>query len=249
MRHELQGIWTMNDLKIKIFADGATPELIMHHCDNPLVAGFTTNPSLLKAAGVKDYAHYGKILTRYTKNKPISFEVIGDDPATMLAQAKIINSWGDEHGGTIYVKIPIINTKGEFMGPLIKQCADLGIKLNITAIFTASQVRQLAPFLSRNVPSVVSVFAGRVADILHDPIPMVHECAQILADNPSTELLWASTRQVWSAIEAQRCGCHIITMPFDMIDKLAKRGTNPLDLSLAAVKDFYKAAQDAGLSL
>ncbi len=233
------------EIPIKIFADGATPELIIKHCDNELVHGFTTNPSLLKASGVKNYAAYAQTLVQYTKHKPISFEVLGDDYETMRRQALIIKSWGD----SVYVKIPIMNSHREFQGKLIQELSSLGIKLNITAIFDDSQVKELVPFLTHHQPVIISVFAGRVADVMIDPMPMVQKCHEYIKNIPNCELLWASTRQVFSAIEAARCGCQIITMPFDMIDKLANRGANPLDLSQKAVLDFIKAAKDANLTL
>ncbi len=230
---------------IAIYADGATPELIIKHADNPLVAGFTTNPSLMKASGVKNYANFAQNIVKYTKGKPISFEVLGDDEDTMIRQGRIIAGWGDN----VFVKVPIINSQNQTMGRVVQALQNDGVKLNITAIFEPAQIANLLPFCNNTTPMILSVFAGRLADVLIDPIPLVQQCHALMQNHPNMSLLWASTRQVFSAIEAERCGCKIITMPFDMIDKLAKRGTTPLDLSLYAVNDFLQSAKTAGLDL
>lgn len=233
------------DLKIKLYADGAEKSGMLELADKPYITGFTTNPTLMKKGGVTDYSAFAKEILSVIKEKPLSFEVFSDDFADMERQAGIISSWGNN----VYVKIPISNTKGESSIPLVKSLAEKGIKLNVTAILTIEQVKEVAKALSPDVPSIVSVFAGRIADTGHDPIPVMREAKEILASNLKAELLWASTRELLNIIQAEEIGCHIITAPNDILKKLSKLDYDLQTLSLDTVKMFYKDGQEAGYRL
>ena len=238
---------TMNvqDLKVKIFADGAEKAAMLELTKNPLIKGFTTNPTLMRKAGVADYAAFAKDVLSSITDKPISFEVFSDDFKEMERQAGIIASWGEN----VYVKIPITNTKGESSIPLIERLSARQVKLNITAILTREQVREAVTALERSVPSVISVFAGRIADTGRDPVPTMVESRKILREYPKAELLWASTREVLNIMQAEEAGCHIITVPNDILKKLSKWGYDLTALSLDTVKMFYEDGKQAGYSL
>ena len=231
---------------IAIYADGADKAKMFQLNKLAHVAGFTTNPSLMKKSGVSDYKAFAMELLAEIK-KPISFEIFADDDAGMIAQGKILASWGDN----VYVKVPIMNTKGVATHRVIKALSDEGIKLNITAIFTSEQIADLLPFLGAATPAVLSIFGGRIADTGVDPEPIVRAAADIIkkSQRPKAELLWAGTRQVFSAVEAARCGCQIVTMPPDMIEKLSLFGKDLTDYSQEAVVNFFKDAQDSKLHL
>jgi transaldolase len=237
---------SLKDLKIKLFADGADKASMLELNDNPYISGMTTNPSLMKKAGISDYLSFAQEILKSIKTKPVSFEVFADDIAEMKRQALIIKEWQDN----VYVKIPIINTKGESCLPLIKELSHLGTKLNITALFDLERVKGVREALDPNVPAVVSVFAGRLADSGIDPMPLVKDCAKLLVDRPKAELLWASTREVFNIYQAEECGCKIITAPKDVLDKAIKMvGTTPEELTFDTVKTFLKDSTAAGFKL
>lgn len=236
---------TIKDLRIKLFADGAEKAAMQEVGKKPFIKGFTTNPTLMRKGGVTDYAAFAREILAAIPDRPISFEVFSDDFSEMERQANIIASWGTN----VYVKIPITNTKGESSIPLIKTLASKKIQLNVTALLTLEQVRAVAEALSPDVPSVVSVFAGRIADTGVDPLPVMREAKDILAANAKAELLWASTREVFNIVQAEEAGCHIITVPNDILKKLDKWGYDLEKLSLDTVKMFYDDGKQAGYSL
>lgn len=236
----------VTDLKIKIFMDGADIESIKNAAsDFPFVRGFTTNPTLMRKAGVADYSEFALRALSAAGGLPISFEVFSDDFGEMERQARIISSWGNN----AYVKIPITNTRGESSHPLIERLSNDGVKLNVTAILSADQVSDASSALSRDVRSIVSVFAGRVADTGRDPVPLMAECLTILRDRPNAELLWASPRELLNVFQADGIGCHIITATRDIIAKLKLVGRNLEDYSLETVKMFHDDARAAGFKL
>lgn len=233
------------DLKIKIFADGANLDTMKEQAKNPLISGFTTNPSLVKAAGVTDYKAYALEVFAAIPDKPISFEVFADDLPTMEAQAREIATWSPN----VNVKIPVTNTKGESLVPVIERLSAAGVALNITALYTVGQVRDITNAVHADTPSILSVFAGRLGDTGHDPTPVMEESVQVVAAKPKAELLWASTREVFNVIQADRMGCHIITAPDSVISKLGGLGKDPLQNSLDTVKAFYADATAAGFDI
>lgn len=235
----------IKSFKIKIFADGAEKSAMLELAKNPLVKGFTTNPTLMRKGGVSDYVGFAKDIISAITNKSISFEVFSDDFGEMERQAKIIASWGEN----VYVKIPITNTKGESSLPVVKRLAEGGIKVNVTAILTLTQVKATSKALSPKTPSVVSIFAGRIADTGRDPVPMMKEAKKLLAKNKKAELLWASTREVYNLEQAEEVGCHIVTVPNDILKKLEKWGYDLGKLSLDTVKMFYEDGLKAGYKL
>ena len=236
----------LQDLKIQIFADGADKAGILELYAKPYIKGLTTNPTLMKKAGIRDYEAFARDILTVVTAKPISLEVFSDDFAEMKRQALKIASWGQN----VYVKIPITNSRGETSIPLIAELAQLNVKLNITAILTLDQVRAVAAALNPAIPSVVSVFAGRIADTGVDPVPMMRACAPILKSQPKAELLWASVREVLNIIQAEESGCKIVTVTHDILAKAAKMLGNDLaTLSLDTVKMFAKDAVDAGYKL
>jgi transaldolase len=234
-----------HDLRIAIYADGADVREMIAARDAGLVKGFTTNPTLMRKCGVADYAAFAKEALAATNGMPISFEVFADDFEEMERQAKLIATWGD----CVYVKIPITNTKGESAVPLIKRLSDAGVKLNVTAILTLEQVREVVEALNADVPAIVSVFAGRIADTGRDPVPLMREAAAICAAKPKAELLWASPRELLNIFQAEECGCRIITVTADILKKLAMVGKPLEELSLDTVKMFYNDAAAAGFTL
>jgi len=237
---------SLTELTIQIYADGADKAGILDLYAKPYVKGLTTNPSLMKKAGVKNYEAFAKDILQTVTAKPISLEVFTDDVADMKRQALMITSWGKN----VYTKIPITNSKGESCLPLIKELGAQGVKLNVTALLTVKQVEGVAAALNPAVPSVVSVFAGRIADTGVDPMPIVRACVPLLAGQPKAELLWASTREVLNIFQAQEAGCKIITVPHDIIAKAAKMlGMDLTELSLDTVKGFLKDSTDAGFKL
>lgn len=237
---------SLTDLAIQIFADGADKAGILDLYAKPYIKGLTTNPSLMKKAGIKDYEAFAKDILQTVTAKPISLEVFSDEFPEMRRQAAKIKSWG----ANVYVKIPITNSKGESSLPLIRELGQEGVKLNVTALFTLKQVAGVAASLNPAVPSVVSVFAGRIADSGVDPMPMMRACVPLLEGQPKAELLWASTREVLNIFQAQDCGCRIITVPHDIINKAVKQlGLSAEALSLDTVKTFVKDSTDAGYKL
>ena len=235
----------IEDLKIKIFSDGANKEDMLDMNSKTFIKGLTTNPSLMKKAGIKDYEAFAKDILSTIKNKPISFEVFSDDFNDMERQAMKIASWGDN----VYAKIPITNTKKESSKDLIKRLAKKNVKLNITAIMTLDQVKTTLSALNNNVPSIISVFAGRLADTGLDPIPLMKDCLKEMKVNLKSELLWASTRELLNVFQAEQIGCHIITVTKDIIKKLPLINYNLDDYSLDTVKAFYKDAKDVNYKI
>lgn len=235
----------VEDLKIKIFSDGAKLEDFKALGSLPYIKGFTTNPSLMRKAGVTDYEAFIKEVMPVVGDKPVSFEVIGDDFAEMKRQAMKLCKYGEN----IYVKIPIMNTKGESTVPLIGELAQNGVKINITAILTLKQVTELSKVLVDGVPSIVSVFAGRIADTGVDPLPVMRESREILKDNKGAELLWASPRELLNIFHAEEVGCHIITVLPEILKKLSFVGYDLHSFSLDTVKMFYNDATSSGLKL
>ena len=237
---------TLKDLQVKIFADGADKKGMLELNANPLIKGLTTNPTLMRKAGLTDFEAFARDILQGVTKKPLSFEVFSDDFSEMKRQGLKINGWAKN----VYVKIPITNTLGGSSLPLIKELADDGVKLNITAILTLEQVKGVAAALNPKVPSFVSVFAGRIADTGVDPVPHMVECRKILKHLPSAELLWASVREVLNIFQADDCGCDIVTVPHDILNKALKMaGTDLKELSLDTVKMFANDAKAAGFSL
>jgi transaldolase len=237
---------TLTDLPIKIFADGADTEGIVKLYQSPFIQGLTTNPTLMRKAGISDYEKFASEVLHVVKTKPISFEVFSDDFEEMHRQALKISKWQDN----VYVKIPITNTKGESSLPLIRKLAASGVRLNVTAILTLDQVKGVTAHLDPRVPAVVSVFAGRIADTGVDPVPVMKQSLEILRPLPQAELLWASVREVLNIFQAAESGAHIVTAPHDVLAKAQKlAGTDLGDLSLDTVKMFYSDAQAAGYTL
>ena len=234
------------DLPIKIFADGADRDGIAALYAKPYIKGLTTNPTLMRKVGIADYEKFAREVLDIVKEKPISFEVFSDEFPEMRRQALMIGKWQEN----VYVKIPITNTRGDSALPLISELSAEGVKLNLTAILTSAQVDGVAKAVKREVPCVVSVFAGRVADTGVDPIPLMKQSLDILRELPEAELLWASVREVLNIFQAAKCGCHIVTVPHDILDKVANLGGMDLaDLSLDTVRMFHKDAIAAGFRL
>ena len=236
-------VTTLEALKVKIFADGADKTGILSLNANPLIRGLTTNPTLMRKAGIRDYEGFAKDILQIVTDKPISFEVFSDDFSEMRRQALKIAAWQTN----VYVKIPITNTRAESSLPLIKDLARDGVRLNLTAILTLEQVRGCAEVLNPEVPSIVSVFAGRIADTGVDPMPLLREALDFLKNQPQAELLWASVREVLNIFQADQCGWHIVTVPHDILGKALKLVAMDLAaLSLDTVKMFAQDAQAAG---
>jgi transaldolase len=234
------------DLPIKIFADGADRDGMFKLYRDPLIQGLTTNPTLMRKAGISDYEKFAHEILETIKTKPISFEVFSDDFADMRRQALKISKWQSN----VYVKIPITNTKGESALPLVADLAKSGVQLNVTAILTLEQVEGVARSLQASVPSVVSVFAGRIADTGVDPVPLMRKSLEMLKPLPQAELLWASVREVLNIFQAADSGAHIVTATHDILAKAQKMaGMDLAALSLDTVKMFYTDAQAAGFSL
>jgi transaldolase len=232
--------------KVKIYTDGADKKSMLEMAANPYVQGLTTNPSLMKKAGITDYVEFCKDILGTIKNKPISFEVFADDFPEMKRQALIINKWAEN----VYVKIPIMNSKGESSIPLIKDLSSSGIKLNVTALFTWDQIQETVMAVKDGAASVVSVFAGRIADSGRDPIPLMSVASDYCRTyGDQIELLWASTREVFNIVQAEQCGCHIITAPPDVIKKISGFNKAPWDLSLDTVKTFKSDSEAAGFKI
>lgn len=234
----------VKDLKIKIFADGANVTEMKKVYSEGIVKGFTTNPTLMKKDGVTDYVAFAKDVLSEIKDMPISFEVFTDDFESMERQATEIGSWGEN----VYIKIPITNTKGETSYDLIKKLSDKGMKLNVTAMLTIEQVENVSKCINPDTPVIISLFAGRIADTGRDPVPYVMRSLEILKDNKNAELLWASSREVLNIIQAENCGCQIITVTNNLIQKLSMLDKDLKELSLDTVKMFYNDASSAGYS-
>lgn len=236
----------LHDLPIKIFADGADLEGIATLYAKPYIQGLTTNPTLMRKAGIADYEKFARDVLEVVKEKPISFEVFADEFPEMRRQALKIGRWQ----ANVYVKIPITNTRGESALPLINNLSAEGVKLNITAVLTHEQVQGVARAVQREVPCVVSVFAGRIADTGVDPMPLMKDSLTMLRELPEAEVLWGSVREVLNIFQAAACGCHIVTVPHDILDKAVKLGGMDLaELSLDTVRMFHRDAVVAGFQL
>jgi transaldolase len=225
-------------LRIKIFADGASVEEMVEMASKKYIKGFTTNPTLMKKAGVTNYKEFAKKVLEAVPQKPISFEVISDDPITMIKEGIEIASWGEN----VFVKIPVTNTKRELSNKVISTLAREGVKINVTAIMTHEQVMQVIEALNPQIPSFISVFAGRIADTGRDPLPIMSDILQTISPNEKTELIWASPRELYNLIQADQIGCHIITATNDIIAKIGLIGKNLDEYSLETVKMFYNDA-------
>ena len=236
---------SISHLRIKIFADGADFDGIMKMYANPAIKGFTTNPTLMRKAGVADYEAFARKLLAAVPDRPVSLEVFADDFDEMERQALAIASWGKN----VNVKIPVTNTKREFAGPLIRKLSAAGVAVNVTAVFTLDQVQRVAECLDPRTPAIVSVFAGRIADTGIDPVPLMAEAVRILKARPKAELIWASPRELLNIFHADAVGCHIITVTNDILAKLNLVGKNQDDYSLETVQMFHRDAAAAGYSI
>jgi transaldolase len=230
---------------IRIFADGADIEGILALSDDPRIAGFTTNPTLMRRAGLTDYADFARRLLERVTRHPISFEVFADDPDDMRRQARIIASWGEN----VYVKIPVTTTSGEPLTMLVRELSESGVKVNVTALLTAAQVEAIAAAVQDGAPSYISVFAGRIADAGTDPVPIMSRAVEIIAGAPRAELIWASPREILNVIQADAIGCDIITITRELIDKLDSLGKSLEQYSLETVRMFHRDAAAAGFEL
>jgi transaldolase len=234
-----------SSLRIKIFADGADRESIAQLYANPLIRGFTTNPTLMRKAGVKDYETFAREVLEVVPDRPISFEVFSDDFEEMEQQALQISSWGDN----VYVKVPVTSTSGATSEGVVGRLAERGVKVNVTALMTPAQVANVVQWLDGGPPSYVSVFAGRIADSGRDPIPLMVEALELVRPHPNVELIWASPRELLNLVQADAIGCHIITVTHDLLEKLPTLGKDLDEFSLDTVRMFFRDGQAAGYSL
>ncbi len=235
----------IENLKVKIFADGANKKDMLEMNSKSFIKGLTTNPTLMKKEGITDYREFCKDILTTIKDKPISFEVFSDDFKEIERQAMEISSWGEN----VYVKIPITNTKKETCYEIVEKLSKQKVKLNITAIMTLTQVKQVVSVLEPNVPSYISVFAGRIADTGIDPEPLMAEAVELLKLAPASELIWASPRELLNIFQADKIGCHVITATNDILKKLSLVGYDLNEYSLDTVKMFYSDAIDANFKL
>ena len=233
------------DLKVKIFADGADLDGIKALYAKPWIKGFTTNPTLMRKAGVTDYKRFALEVLQAVPDRPVSFEVFADDFDTMERQALEIASWGRN----VYVKIPVTNTKGEFSGPLIQRLTQAGVQVNVTALLTLAQVKSVTERLAAGTPTIISVFAGRIADTGADPVPVMCEALKVMEAKPKAELIWASPRELLNIVQANDIGCHIITVTHDVLNKLPLLGKDHDRYSLETVEMFYRDAAAAGYTI
>jgi transaldolase len=233
------------DLKVKLFADGADREGMLEMYAHPNIRGFSTNPTLMRKAGVADYRAFAHDILQLIQDRPISLEVFADNFEDMEMQALEIASWGDN----VYVKIPVTNTRSESSAGLLKRLARLRVKVNVTALTTLAQVREVCDCLGGGPPSYVSVFAGRIADTGRDPVPLMAAAVELLSPHPVMELIWASPRELLNVFQADAVGCHVITATNDILKKLSLVGKDLQEYSLDTVKMFYQDAQKAGYRL
>ena len=234
-----------SSLTIKLFADGADLDGMIEKSRDKNISGLTTNPTLMRKAGIKNYTSFAKEILEEITSKPISFEVFSDELAEMKKQGEIISKWAEN----VYVKIPITNTKGESTHQIVNELVKEGVKVNVTALMTVDQVRHILSALSPNVPSYVSVFAGRIADTGRDPLPIMRESLRVVSDNPECELIWASPRELLNIFQANEIGCDIITATNDILNKLHLVGYDLKSYSLDTVKMFYSDALASGYQL
>jgi transaldolase len=235
----------VDELSVKIFADGADLAGMLALYRQPYIKGFTTNPTLMRKAGITDYRGFAKEVLAAIPDRPISFEVFSDEFSEMERQAREIASWG----GNVYVKIPVTNTRGESACDLVKRLSHAGVKLNVTALLSLAQVRDVVAAVAGGAPSCISVFAGRVADTGYDPVPLMTAAVEMLKVAPTAELIWASPRELLNIFQADDIGCHIITVTHDILKKLSNVGRDLEDYSLDTVKMFHSDATHAGFVL
>ena len=236
---------TVADLKVKIFADGADRARVEALCSEPWIRGFTTNPTLMRSAGVDEYASFAHELLGLVPDRPISFEVIADELGEIERQGRLIASWGEN----VYVKVPITTTRGEPTADVVRRLSASAIKVNVTALMTLDQVEDAASWLADGPGSFVSVFAGRIADSGRDPVPIMREALERLAPYPHEELIWASPREVLNVVQADAIGCHVITVTDEILKRLSNLGRALDEYSLDTVRMFYRDAQAAGYTL
>jgi len=236
---------SLKGLKVKLFADGADLSVIAKMAANPLIKGFTTNPTLMRKAGVSNYRLFALDVLKVVTDRPVSFEVFSDDFDEMELQAREIASWGKN----VFVKIPVTNTLGESAAPLIRRLSAAGVQINVTALMTAAQVAEVIDCLSDQTSNFVSVFAGRIADTGRDPMPIMREVVELLRPYPKTELIWASPRELLNIFHAESVGCHVITATNDILTKLDLVGKDLNDFSLDTVHMFWQDAQKAGYTI
>ena len=236
---------TPDSLRVKIFSDGANREEMRELAANPLVQGFTTNPTLMRTAGVSDYERFAQDVLDLVGERPVSFEVFSEEFDEMEGQAREIASWGEN----VYVKIPVTNTRGEPSDDLIRRLARRGVKINVTAVLTQAQVRAVAECLAEGPPSCISVFAGRIADTGRDPVPEIAAALETVRAYPTIEVVWASPREVLNVVQADAVGCHIITVTRDLLKKLPLLGRDLEEFSLETVRMFHDDAKAAGYTI
>ena len=232
-------------MKTEIYCDSADLKTIKKLNSNTLVKGFTTNPSLMRLAGAKNYKNYSLKLLKICNRKPISLEVFGDNFDQMFNQANIINSWGNN----VFVKIPVVNSKGIFSGKVISALSKNGVKLNITAVYTINQVKKIIKRINKDSKIIISIFSGRMGDIGKDPIPIIKESVRLTKRLRNVKILWASTREPYNYLQAKNCGCSIITMPAAIIEKISKFGKSYQELTLDTVKKFLKDSRDSNFKI
>ena len=235
----------LNDLSIKIFADGADLKSITELRKNPLIKGFTTNPTLMRKSNVEDYRKFALDVINIVNGHPVSFEVFSDEFDVMEKQALQIASWGEN----VYVKIPVTNTRGDDAGTLVRRLTKAGVKVNVTALATTKQVEHIVSYLAEDTPSCVSIFAGRIADTGLDPVPIMAEAVKLLHKKPLAELIWASPREILNIFQAESVGCHIITVTNDLFAKLPIIGKDLNEYSMETVQMFYRDAVQAGFNI
>jgi transaldolase len=235
----------LDRISTKVFADGADLDSILRLAADPLIKGFTTNPTLMWKAGLTDYADFAQRLLEQIRDKPVSFEVFADDEAEIRRQAKKLAAWGPN----VYVKVPITTTAGVSMAPLVRELSESGVQVNVTALFTTAQVELITGAVADGAPSCISVFAGRIADAGVDPIPIMQRSVDIMAAAPHAELIWASPREVLNLVQADQVGCHIITMTHDLLPKVRSLGKDLDQFSLETVQMFHRDAAAAGFTL
>jgi transaldolase len=235
----------LDRISTRIFADGADLEGMVALAADPRIAGFTTNPTLMRKAGLREYAEFARQLLERVTEHPISFEVFADEPGEIARQARVIAAWGEN----VYVKVPVTTTRGEPLAPLVRELSEDGVRVNVTALFTTAQVELITAAVRDGAPSCISVFAGRIADAGVDPMPIMARAVQIMAEAPRAELIWASPREILNLVQANEVGCHIITITHDLLKKLDCLGKDLEQYSLETVRMFYGDARAAGFTL
>jgi transaldolase len=235
----------ISTLNVKIFADGADPLEMRELYKNPIIKGFTTNPTLMRKAGINDYRQFAKDVIRAIPDRPLSLEVLSDEFSEMERQALKMAGWGKN----VYVKIPITNTRGESSGDLVRCLASLGLKLNVTALLTMEQIQRICPCLAGSPSSFISVFAGRIADTGRDPVPLMAGAVKLLRSYSNLELIWASPRELLNVFQAEMIRCHIITVSYDILRKIDLIGKNLRDYSIETVRMFFEDARKASYKL